>query len=151
MKAYKVKITKKIVDVVILVMFAVILTAVCKYNVSTPVCHKEHYFGRMVEIEQYFVEMIPELELYARYIERESEGKACLTYHVCQSGEDILGAWDVDGYYIYVGEEWEDHRINWDWFWVKEDLSEIYYYDIVDGDYWTLEEWRASERYREGD
>lgn len=52
---------------------------------------------------------------------------------------------------IYVGEEWEDHRINWDWFWVKEDLSEIYYYDIVDGDYWTLEEWRASERYREGD
>lgn len=109
-------------------------------------CDDSYY---MDAVETYFVANVPELKKYREYIERESEGEASLTYHVCAVEGGIPGAEDNYGYLVYVGEQWEDHRANWDWFLVKVDLSKIYYYDIVAGDYWTLEGWRASERYRD--
>lgn len=150
---------KKIFEVIILIAFAAMLGNFCNQRVSISntkenkmTLHIEQGWFIMeqseLDVERYFIEMLPELEAYASYIERESEGAASLTYYVCQTDEGKPNAEDNVGYYIYVGEQWDDHRVNWDWFFVKADLSEIYYYDIVDGGYWTLEEWRMSEGYR---
>lgn len=105
-------------------------------------CDDTYY---MDAVETYFEANVPELKKYEEYIERDSEGEACLTYYACAVEDEIPGNY---GYLVYVGEQWDDYQVNWDWFLVKADLSEIYYYDIVGGDYWTLEEWRTSDRYR---
>ena len=105
--------------------------------------------GQEDEVEEYFAANVPELKKYEAYIERESEGEARLTYHVCTVEGGIPCAEDDFGYLVYVGEQWSDHRVNWDWFFVNADLSEVFYYNIVECEYLTLEEWRASERYRD--
>ena len=52
-------------------------------------------------------------------------------------------------YFVYVGEQWEDHRVNWDWFLVSENMDEVLWYDIREEKYLTLDEWRASDSYRD--
>ena len=109
-------------------------------------CDDTYY---MDALETYFVANVPELKKYEEYIERDSEGKASLIYHICAVEGGIPGAEDDFGYMVYVGEQWDDHSVNWDWFFVKADLSEVFYYDIEECEYWTVEEWRASGRYRD--
>ncbi len=138
---------KKIFEVIILMAFVVVLGNFCNQRESMS-NEYQHVEEKKNVVEQYFVEIVPELEAYALYIERESEGVASLIYYVCQTVEEIPNSEGDDGYYIYVGEQWGNHQVNWDWFFVKADLSEIYYYDIVNGSYLTLEEWRTSELYR---
>ena len=98
-------------------------------------------------VYEYFMANIPELDSYAEYINRESEGKAHLTVQVFDDENGIPGGKE-GGYQVYVGEQWDDHSVNWDRFFVRADMSEVFYYDLVDGEYWSLEEWRVSEHYR---
>ena len=101
--------------------------------------------------EEYLEQEIQELDDYEYYINKESEGQAFL---IVESDPDLMELYGEDkkllGYYyrIYVGEEWEDHRVNWDWFYVREDLEEILWCEIVDGTLYSMEDWRESLQYK---
>ena len=97
------------------------------------------------EIKAYLSENVPELEAYKEYIREVSEQQAHLTIRVYMDLESI-GQNEQQKYYaVYVGEAWEDHSVNWDWFYVREDLEEILWYSIVEDIYLSLDEWRESE------
>lgn len=106
--------------------------------------------GNYAAIVNFMRENIPELKTYAEFVEQESEGNATFIIDPNFTTEELY----VDGefwgnyYYVYTGEVWEDHRANWDWFLVSEDLDEILWWDIVEIKYLTLDEWRQSSSYR---
>lgn len=103
------------------------------------------------QAEEYLEQEIPELDDYEYYINKKSEGQAFL---IVESHPYLMELYGEDkkllGYYylIYVGEEWEDHRVNWDWFYVREDLEEILWCEIVDGTLYSMEDWRESLQYK---
>ncbi len=92
-----------------------------------------------------------EIGLYEKYISEISGGKSHLVIQIYEEVE--MSAIDLGGkekyYPIYVGEQWKDHRANWEWFYIHEDLNVIYWYDLVDDTLIPLEEWRNSDKYRE--
>ena len=47
-----------------------------------------------------------------------------------------------------TGEQWDNHKANWDYFLVNEVLNKILFVDMTDSTVLTLEEWRASQYYR---
>ena len=51
-------------------------------------------------------------------------------------------------YAIYVGEQWEDHQVNWEWFYVNVEKKEILWMDMVNLDYYTLDKWRETDDYQ---
>lgn len=101
-------------------------------------------------VEDFLWESVPELHSYAEYIERESGGEASLYIEIQEAVElDVANSGNVQKFYpVYVGEERESNTANWDWFYVSEDMSVIYWQDIVEGEYYSLEDWRKSESYR---
>lgn len=98
-----------------------------------------------IKIEEYLETSVPELAKYKQLIERQSGGEARLIvetyFSQVQRGEKKF-------YPVYVGEQWDDHRVNWDWFYVSEQKDEILWYNLVEDEFYTLEEWRNSEEYR---
>ncbi len=93
-----------------------------------------------------------ELAVYSRFISKKTEGKAFLIVEAKIEAEELYGndhEFLGNYYLIYVGEKWEDHRANWYWFHVREDLKEILWCEIVECEYYSLEEWRDSLQYRE--
>lgn len=114
-------------------------------------------------IMQCLSEQVPEIsDEWADYVADKSEGKAYIeadianfnTYDVYRDygSTEYLGKY----YLIYVGEEWEDHRVNWAWFYISESFDEVLWYDIVagkDSEYPVLylDEWRKSDFYRKLD
>lgn len=94
---------------------------------------------------------MPELKAYKAWIHEKSRGQAFFIAEAGSGLEEIC----IDGtaagryYFVYVGEQWEDHRVNWDWFLVSENMDEVLWYDIREGKYLTLDEWRASDSYRD--
>lgn len=98
-----------------------------------------------IKIEEYLVAAIPELKNYEEYIKEESEGEAYLIVEVNPSWIEIG---EGKYYPVYVGEQWNDHRVNWEWFYVNEQLDEILWYDLTDDEFYLLEEWRNSKKYR---
>lgn len=111
------------------------------------------YIQLSSQIDEYICVQVPELEQYAEYISRESEGAAYLTIEPMLTAKELSESGEVLGefYAVYVGEAWENHSVNWDWFWVRNDFNEILWENMYgDGKcYMTLEEWRTSEYYRE--
>ncbi len=101
-------------------------------------------------VEDFLWESVPELNSYAEYIERESGGEASLYIEIQEAFElDVDNSGNVQKFYpVYVGEERDSNTANWDWFYVSEDMSVIYWQDIVEGEYYSLEDWRKSESYR---
>ena len=101
-------------------------------------------------VEDFLWESVPELHSYAEYIERESGGEASLYIEIQEAVElDVANSGNVQKFYpVYVGEERESNTANWDWFYVSEDMSVIYWQNIVEGEYYSLEDWRKSESYR---
>lgn len=92
-------------------------------------------------IDQYLRKEVPELSTYEEYIKQNSNGKASLiieTYRVYEDGFFL----------IYVGEQWEDHRANWDYFLVNFKKDRIFFFDMTEDVRLTLEEWRESPYYR---
>lgn len=109
------------------------------------------YSADFFEIEEYLKKQVPELEKYAAWIQEQSQGKADIVINVMFYKEQISKGESNDGYYfVYVGEQWQDHRVNWDWFCVNENMNEILWYDLADGEgYLALDAWRASDGYRD--
>ena len=112
---------------------------------------EEDEMQKSFRAEEYLEQEIQELDDYEYYINKKSEGQAFL---IVESDPDLMELYGEDkkllGYYylIYVGEQWEDHRVNWDWFYVREDLEEILWCEIVDGTLYSMEDWRESLQYK---
>lgn len=102
-------------------------------------------------VEQLLYTNVPELKAYKAWIHEKSRGQAFFIAEAGSGLEEIC----IDGtaagryYFVYVGEQWEDHRVNWDWFLVSESMDEVLWYDMIEGKYLTLDEWRASDSYRD--
>lgn len=101
-------------------------------------------------IEKVLLEKVPELYAYEEYIQKESSGQAGLCIQIYELTEVTDDRFLKEGKYypIYVGEGWEKYNVNWDWFYVNQDLETIYWYDIVEGMFYSLDEWRISDKYR---
>lgn len=97
------------------------------------------------QIEEYLETSVPELIDYKQFIEKQSNGEAHL---IVESDFSLLKIGDRRFYPVYVGEQWDDHRVNWEWFYVSGQMDEILWYDLVDDEYYSLEEWRNSKEYR---
>lgn len=98
-----------------------------------------------------FCQSVPELQKYSDYIIEQSTGEADLVIEVYETPKQITCR---DGskrnfYAVYVGEQWSDHRANWDWFYIEMDSKEVLWYNMIDDVYCTLDEWRDSEYYRD--
>jgi len=106
------------------------------------------------DIENYLIQSVPELLEYEKYISENSDGNAHLIIQVFHEVENVfmndsknecLGKF----YFVYVGEQWDDHRVNWDWFYVREDLNDIFWYNLLEDKVFSLKEWRDSSYYRQ--
>ena len=106
---------------------------------------------KYMEIADFVWDNIPELKNYAEYVEEKSEGHAVFVVDPNYELKELYVDNEFRGnyYYVYTGEVWEEHRVNWDWFLVSEDFDEILWWDIVEIEYLTLDEWRQSPSYRE--
>ena len=111
----------------------------------------DYDIGNYAAIVNFMRENIPELKRYAEFVEQKSEGNATFIIDPDFTTEELYADGEFRGnyYYVYTGEVWEDHRVNWDWFLVSEDFDEILWWDIVEIEYLTLAEWRQSSSYRE--
>ena len=96
--------------------------------------------------EKFVMDSIPEIEKYSAFIEQKSGGNANLTIDI----NFVKTEKDNTNYYvIYVGVQREDYRVNWDYFYVDENLQEVMWYDIVDAKLYSLDEWRNSQEYKQ--
>ena len=102
------------------------------------------------EVENRLIQSVPELSEYRDYISEKSGGSAYQIIQVFpESKVDFSDGKDADGFFfVYVGEQWEDHRANWDWFCVSKDLKEVLWYCLPENKTLSLEEWRNSAYYR---
>lgn len=98
-----------------------------------------------IKIEEYLVTSVPELANYKRFIEQQSNGESHL---IVETKFSLLKIGETKFYPVYVGEQWDDHRVNWEWFYVSEQMDEILWYNLVDDEFYSLEEWRNSKQYR---
>lgn len=121
-------------------------------NPDTPAVNQmEINYELSWKAEDYLIQEVPELEKISVYVEEKSGGKAVLivdssiySVKVYKNGNELM-----DNYYIvYVGEQWEDHRANWYYFYVSENIDEVLWYDIVECEVYSLEEWRSSSGYK---
>lgn len=101
-----------------------------------------------IQMEAFFRKNVPEIEEYQAYIMEKSNAQAHLIIKVNTELETINQEEEKQYYSVYVGEEWEDHSVNWDWFYIRSDSKEILWYSVVDDIYLSLEEWRNSDYYR---
>ena len=98
-----------------------------------------------IKIEKYLETSVWELANYELFIEKHSSGEAHL---LVETSFSMLKIGEKNFYPVYVGEQWNDHRVNWEWFYVSEQLDEILWYNLGDGGFYSLEEWRTSKEYR---
>lgn len=105
-------------------------------------------------------EQVPEIfDEWNDYVVEKSEGKAHMMemmaggYELEDVYRDYAKTEYLGKYYcVYVGESWDDHCVNWEYFYVSEDFDEVLWYDFIplmDSDYcvFYLDEWRNSEWY----
>lgn len=104
-------------------------------------------------------EQVPEIgNEWSDYVKDVSEGGAYLYERMAgYSPEDVYRDYEkteyLGKYYlVYVGEMWEDHNVNWAYFYVSENSDEVLWYDHVQGmdsEYPVLylDEWRNSDFY----
>ncbi|MBD5550549.1 MAG: hypothetical protein HDQ96_05140 [Lachnospiraceae bacterium] len=122
-------------------------------NNSREINSEEQEIPGWLQAERYLEQEIPELVEYDRFISKKTEGKAFLIIETVDIEADELYGNNhefIGNYYmVYVGEQWEDHRANWYWFHVREDLKEILWCEITECEFYSLEEWRASLEYKE--
>ena len=97
------------------------------------------------QIEEYLETFVPELIDYKQFIEKRSSGKAHL---IAETDFSLLKIGEKQFYPVYIGEQWDNHRVNWEWFYVSEQMDEILWYDLVNDEFYSLEEWRNSKEYR---
>ncbi len=143
----------KKIGIVLLIILSFMIYGCGKENAS-PSIQREEYSNNDVsqeeKVEKYLLESVPEISDYATYIEEKSGKEACLYIQVYEKEEvTVNGSKSLINYYpVYVGEKWDTHTANWDWFYVSENLDAVYWYDVVDAEVYSLEEWRNGEGYR---
>lgn len=127
--------------------FIVIVSLIFLVSITIHAGRSDGYTSSQItsgEIIALLEDNLPELTSYEEYISNVGEGKVNLTIQVYPMREQR----GQNYYPVYVGEQWSDHRVNWDWFYVNEAVDTIYWYDVIEGELHSLEEWRKSERYR---
>ena len=104
------------------------------------------------KVEKYLLESVPEISDYATYIEKESDGEARLYIQIYEKEEVSINGLEstINCYPVYVGEKWDTHTANWEWFYVSENLDAVYWYDVVDAGVYSLEDWRNGDGYSTG-
>lgn len=102
------------------------------------------------EIEEYLLAEVPELNEYKKYISEKSDYEAAMIMKVTLKPQKIKSFSEMY-YAVYVGEQWETHAVNWDWFYVSSDLENILWYLLPEDLFLTLDEWRSSTYYRKLD
>ena len=107
----------------------------------------------MRQAEMYIEEEIPELAYYENYISKKSGGKAYLDVYCNKTNPIELydNYKKFLGYYypVFVDEKWEDHSVSWECFFVSEDFQEILWREIVEYEFYSIEEWRATSWYKD--
>jgi hypothetical protein len=94
--------------------------------------------------EDFLRQQIHELDYYAEHISSQSNGKAFLIAESNGTLHEIFYDGEYRRYYmVYVGEQWESHRVNWDWFYVCENYNQVLWYNLLDDDVYSLSEWRS--------
>lgn len=108
------------------------------------------------DIMRCLYEEVPEIDDWTDYVERKSGGKAYLYQRCDESVRDVYrngeGSEYLGEYYsVYVGEMWEDHSVNWSYFYVSVTFDEVLWENKVwlenEFETYTLEEWRNSQYY----
>lgn len=105
-------------------------------------------------------EQVPEIwNEWADYVKDVSKGEAHIYERIAGEylPEDVYRDYQkteyLGKYYcVYVGEMWEDHSVNWVYFYVSENFDEVLWYDHIarmDNEYPVLylDEWRNSDYY----
>jgi len=110
---------------------------------------------RILEVTNALKETVPELSDYEKFVSEKSEGRATIYTRVYLPGEFRLFLYrdnsndyfEGEYYAVIVGEQHKTHFSNWNWFYVKSDLSEVLWVDIVTLEVKSLDKWRNSEFY----
>ena len=145
---------KKIV-IALLIILALSIYGCGKEN-TPPSMQREDYGNNAVSqeerVEKYLLESVPEISDYATYIEKESDKEARLYIQIYEKEEVSVNGLEsaINCYPVYVGEKWDTHTANWEWFYVSENLDAVYWYDVVDAEVYSLEDWRNGDGYRTG-
>lgn len=103
-----------------------------------------------INVEEFLLSEVPEMKEYDIYISEKSDNEACLLVEAVLEPRKIEG-FSETYYAVYVGEQWETHAVNWDWFYVSSDLENILWYLLPEDFFMTLDEWRNSTYYRKLD
>lgn len=102
-----------------------------------------------IAAEKYLSQEVPELIKYEQHIKIKSDRKAFLIVESDGELHDIVHKGVEKQYFmVYVGEKWDDHQVNWYWFYVSENYDEVLWYEIIDAEIYTLSEWRNSSKYK---
>ena len=88
-----------------------------------------------IKMEEYLETSVSELTSYKQFIEEQSSGEAHL---IVEMNFSLLKIGEKNFYPIYVGEQWDDHRVNWEWFYVSEQMDEILWYNLADDEFYSL-------------
>ena len=126
-------------------------------EVQSDMLMSEEEFDRIMKCLD---EQVPEIwNEWADYVKDVSKGEAHLYERMAgeYSSEEVYRDYEkteyLGKYYcVYVGEMWEDHNVNWAYFYVSENSDEVLWYDHVQGmdsEYPVLylDEWRNSDFY----
>lgn len=104
------------------------------------------YNGKVID---FMNKNVYELGEYAAYINEQTDGECTLIMQVKSipdpHSDDVIKR---NYYHVYVGKNHQAYTVNWDWFLVSKDFSEVCWYDISTWDVLTLGEWRESPHYR---
>ena len=143
----------KKIGIALLIILSFMIYGCGKEN-TPPSIQREEYSNNDVSqeerVEKYLLESVPEISDYATYIEKESDKEARLYIQIYEKEEVSVNGLEstINCYPVYVGEKWDTHTANWEWFYVSENLDAVYWYDVVEGDIYSLEDWRNGDRYR---
>lgn len=103
-----------------------------------------------ITVENFLRQEVKELEPLENYIYQKSNKEAFMVVECDVTLHEVDFEGTEDEYYmVYVGEQYNDRKVNWCWFYVSKNLDKILSYDIVEGEVYSLSEWRETEIYSE--
>lgn len=106
--------------------------------------------AKSVKAEAFLRQEVMELEELEKYIFQKSNEKAFMIIESDVTLHKVNFEGSDDEYFlIYVGEQYDDHEVNWFWFYVSLELDKVLNYDIVEGEVLSLSDWRESSSYTE--
>lgn len=103
-----------------------------------------------VRAEDFLRQEVTELEELEKYIYQKSNKEAFMIVESNGTLHTVNFDGSDDEYFlIYVGEQYDDYKVNWFWFYVSMEFDKVLKYDIVEGEVYSLSEWRESSSYIE--